>query len=107
MKDILQFYPEELKTELESIGEKKFHAEQIFTWLHVKRVTSFSEMTNLSKALREKLEENYHIPRLSVERHQKSALDATQKVLFQLEDGNFIEAVFMAYHHGNTICVST
>lgn len=69
MKDILGLLPEELNIEMESIGEKKFRAGQIFEWLQAKRVSTFSEMTNLSKELREKLSENFFIPRLSVERH--------------------------------------
>ena len=54
-KDIKSYTFDELKKEIESIGEKAFRAKQIYEWLHVKLVDSFEEMTNLSKSLREKL----------------------------------------------------
>ena len=56
-KDICSFTYEELKEEMASIGEKSFRAGQIYDWLHVKLCGSFAEMTNLSKSLREKLEQ--------------------------------------------------
>ena len=59
MKNIKDYDLEDLKQELESIGEKKFRAEQIFKWLYVDKVKSFDEMTNLSLELREKLKQNY------------------------------------------------
>ena len=61
-KDIRSYTLEELQQEMESIGEKAFRAKQIYEWLHVKLVDSFEEMTNLSKALRDKLESQYRIP---------------------------------------------
>ena len=60
-KDIRAYGYEELQKEMATIGEKAFRAKQIYEWLHVKLVDHFDEMTNLSKALREKLEENYEI----------------------------------------------
>lgn len=55
MKNIKDFNLIDLQSEMESIGEKKFRAEQIFKWLFVEKVKSFDEMTNLSLELREKL----------------------------------------------------
>ena len=65
-KDIRSYTLDELKKEIESIGEKAFRAKQVYEWLHVKLVDSFEEMTNLSKSLREKLEAQYEIPTVSM-----------------------------------------
>ncbi|MBQ5316370.1 MAG: 23S rRNA (adenine(2503)-C(2))-methyltransferase RlmN [Oscillospiraceae bacterium] len=105
--DILSMPFEELSDALGEIGEKKFRAGQIFTWLHEKKVRSFSDMTNLSLALREKLEEKYFIPQLRIVRKLESKKDPTIKYLYELPDGNHVETVFMEYNHGNSICVST
>ena len=64
-------------------------------------------MTNLSKALREKLAAECLITRPQVAQKQVSALDGTIKYLWRLEDGNCIETVLMRYHHGNTVCISS
>ena len=70
---------EELKMELEGLGEKSFRAKQLYEWLHVKLVDSFDEMTNISKALREKLEQQYQIPAVRMLERQESMLDGTNK----------------------------
>ena len=98
---------QEMQEYMESIGEKKFRAKQIYEWLHVKLVDHFDEMTNLSKALREKLEENYEILPVVMLERQISKIDGTNKFLFRLYDGNVVESVLMKYKHGNSICVST
>lgn len=96
----------ELETYLVQLGEPRFRAKQIFTWMH-KGVSSFDEMTNLSKPLRQKLREQCSLTVLTVERKQVSALDGTIKYLWRMEDGNCVETVLMRYKHGNTVCVST
>ena len=88
------------------LGEPKFRAKQIFVWMN-KGVTSFDEMTNISKALREKLKEQCTLTALRVERKQVSRLDGTIKYLWRLEDDNCVETVLMRYKHGNTVCVSS
>lgn len=88
------------------LGEPKFRAKQVFQWLH-RGVEHFDEMTNLSKALREKLKETCVITAPAVEQKQISKLDGTIKYLWRLADGNCIESVVMRYQHGNTICVSS
>ena len=106
-KDIRAYGYEELQKEMATIGEKAFRAKQIYEWLHVKLVDHFDEMTNLSKALREKLEENYEIfPVVMLER-QISQIDGTNKFLFRLYDGNVVESVLMKYKHGNSVCISS
>ena len=106
-KDICSFTYEELKEEMASIGEKSFRAGQIYDWLHVKLCGSFAEMTNLSKSLREKLEQEYEILPADMEERQISALDGTNKFLFRLYDGNMVESVLMKYKHGNSVCISS
>ena len=107
MTDIKSLTLSELTQEMESIGEKKFRAAQIYSWLHERLVDDFDEMTNLSKGLREKLKENYELPHLALVRVQTSKIDETSKFLFRLSDGNVIESVLMKYHHGNSVCISS
>lgn len=96
----------EIEDYLVRLGEPKFRAKQIFVWMN-KGVTSFDEMTNISKALREKLKEQCTLTALRVERKQVSRLDGTIKYLWRLEDDNCVETVLMRYKHGNTVCVSS
>lgn len=105
--NINEFTLEELGEYIDSLGEKKFHAKQIFKWLHRMHVVSFDEMTDISKSLREKLKENTYILSLEILQVQKSAKDGTHKFLIRLPDNNAIESVFMVYNYGNTLCVST
>ena len=106
-KDIRAYGYEELQKEMATIGEKAFRAKQIYEWLHVKLVDHFDEMTNLSKALREKLEENYEILPVVMLERQISQIDGTNKFLFRLYDGNVVESVLMKYKHGNSVCISS
>mgnify|MGYP005757035873 FL=1 len=106
MKNIKGYSLEELEQELIALGEKPYRAEQIFIWLYQEKVKSFEEMTNLSLALREKLEQNYTICNFQILKKQESS-DGTKKYLFDVLDGNAIETVLMQYHHGKTICVSS
>lgn len=96
----------ELEVYIESLNEKKYHAKQIFKWLHREAYVSFDDMTDISKSLRTKLKENTYISKLEIIKIQKSK-DGTHKFLIKLLDQNAIEAVFMKYNYGNTICVST
>jgi 23S rRNA (adenine2503-C2)-methyltransferase len=107
MININELTIEELEKYIEELGEKKFHAKQIFKWLHREKVDTFDQMTDISKSLREKLKENTYILRLTVLQAQTSKKDGTIKFLIELPDNCAIESVFMRYNHGNTICVST
>ena len=91
---------------LKEMGQPAFRAKQIYIWLH-KGVRSYDEMTNLPKALRETLAENYPINAPIVVRKQESQRDGTIKYLWQLSDGNCVETVLMRYNYGNTVCIST
>lgn len=107
MNDIKSLYLDELKKEVKAIGLPDFRALQIYKWLHEAGVSSFDEMTNISKSLREELNESYIIPALQIEDKFVSKLDGTVKYLFRLYDGEYVEAVVMKYKYGYTICIST
>ena len=96
----------ELTEAMRGLGEPAFRAKQVYTWLH-RGARSFDEMTNLSKALREKLAERYAVTVPLVARKQVSKKDGTIKYLWELSDGNCVETVLMRYHHGNTVCISS
>ena len=105
MTDIKSMTLEELTVWLKEWGEPSFRAKQIFRWLY-RGVTSFEEMTDLPKALREKLSAAAFLTPPTVARKQVSQLDGTIKYLWELSDGNCIETVLMRYQHGNTVCIS-
>ena len=106
MRDIKAMLPEEIAASLAEMGQPKYRAKQIFQWL-ARGVTSFDEMTNLSKDLRAALSERFFISKLEMLRKQVSAIDGTIKYLWQLGDGNAVETVVMHYKHGNTVCISS
>lgn len=106
MKDIKSMNLAELQQAMQALGEPSFRAKQIFVWLH-RGVTSFEEMTNLSKPLRQKLADSFQLTAPQVARKQVSQRDGTVKYLWRLADGNCVETVLMRYHHGNTVCISS
>ncbi|MEK4228684.1 23S rRNA (adenine(2503)-C(2))-methyltransferase RlmN [Solibacillus sp. FSL H8-0538] len=105
-ESIYSLRPDELQQWLKDNGEKAFRAGQIYEWLYEKRVKTFEEMSNLSKPLRDKLEENFALTTLSTIIKQESK-DGTIKFLFQLQDGYSIETVLMRHEYGNSVCVTT
>ena len=105
MLDIKSMTLEELTAWFKEQGEPAFRAKQVFRWLY-RGVTSFEEMSDLSKALRQKLSDTCILTAPKVARKQVSALDGTIKYLWELADGNCIETVLMRYKHGNTVCIS-
>ncbi|MBQ7954271.1 MAG: 23S rRNA (adenine(2503)-C(2))-methyltransferase RlmN [Lachnospiraceae bacterium] len=106
-KDIKSMTYDQVVSEMEEMGEKKFRANQIYDWMHVKLARNFEEMTNLSAALREKLAEKYEYTNLKALQVQESKIDGTKKFLFELSDGNVVESVWMKYKHGNSVCISS
>ncbi|WCL56159.1 23S rRNA (adenine(2503)-C(2))-methyltransferase RlmN [Bacillus safensis] len=106
MPSIYSFEIHEMKEWLKEQGEKPFRAAQIFEWLYEKRVTSFDDMSNLSKDLREKLKVQFAITTLKTVIKQTSQ-DGTIKFLFELHDGYTIETVLMRHEYGNSVCVTT
>ena len=98
----------ELENFIKELGEPKFRAKQVFQWLYKDGgVTDWDQMTNVPKALREKLGKEASLGILKPLQVHKSKLDGTRKYLFELKDGNAIESVFMKYKYGNSICVSS
>lgn len=97
--------------ELEDIflenGYQKFRAKQVFRQIHVNKVNDFSQMTDLSKDMRESLVGEFEIDKVSLLKTFESKVDSTKKYLFELKDGNIIEAVFMDYKDRKTICISS
>lgn len=106
-RDLKSMNFEQVKEVMEELGEKAFRAKQIYEWMHTKLVDSFDEMTNLSKALRDKLSENFELTSLRVVDKRESAKDGTCKFLFELSDNRVIESVLMKYKHGNSVCISS
>lgn len=90
-----------------SLGEKAFRGKQLFEWLYQKRAASIDEMTNLSKAFREKLKTDHTIDRGEIILTQRDPVDGTRKFLIRFADGECIETVLMRYEHGLSLCVSS
>jgi 23S rRNA (adenine2503-C2)-methyltransferase len=104
----------ELEQFVESLGEKKYRARQIFTWLYGKRARSFEEMSDISKKFRFMLSETATIENLELVTKQVSSLDETTKFLFKLSDGLIIESVLIPAEEASptagkrlTLCIST
>ncbi len=91
---------------IESIGEKKFRAKQIFKWIH-SGTESFDDMTNISNELKIRLKAGSYIENIEPVEILKSKVDRTRKYLFKLADDHIIESVFMKYKHGNSVCISS
>ena len=105
--DIKSMTLSELTEWMESLGEPKYRARQLYRWMHEKLADGFDEMTDLPGALREKLKASCEISRLELAETKKSKRDGTEKYLFRLFDGNVIESVRMKYRHGNSVCISS
>jgi len=98
--------PEELAEYFKSTGEQSFRAQQVFSWLH-NGMTAFSDMTNLSLNLRNKLDNDFYITEPVLADKLVSKIDGTVKYLLLLKDSEPVECVLMEHTHGNTLCIST
>ena len=105
--DIRSLTYEELSEKLSELNLPKFRTAQIYSWLYEKGVTSFDEMTNLSKDLRAVLSENFEIKNCRIDLKQVSKIDGTVKYLYELDEGEFVECVVMKYKYGYSVCIST
>ncbi|MCO4293134.1 23S rRNA (adenine(2503)-C(2))-methyltransferase RlmN [Solitalea sp. MAHUQ-68] len=105
-KDIRAYSHEDLKKLFSEMGEQAFRAKQVYEWLWKKSAWSFEEMTNLSKDLREKLNQNFTINAVTIHKQQISS-DRTIKNTFSLYDGNIIEGVLIPTEDRMTACVSS
>ncbi|MCR4806384.1 MAG: 23S rRNA (adenine(2503)-C(2))-methyltransferase RlmN [Lachnospiraceae bacterium] len=106
-KDLRSIEYGEMQKVIEDLSEKRFRADQVYEWLHKKQADSYDDMTNVPASLKGKLKELYDLYPVKIARMQESSLDGTRKYLFELNDGNLIESVFMKYEHGNSVCIST
>lgn len=107
LSDIRSLSYEELYNEITALGFPKFRVNQIYSWIHEKCVNSFSEMTNISKDMRRKLEEHFTLSNCQINTKLVSKLDDTVKYLFTLSDGEYVECVLMKYKYGYSVCIST
>ncbi len=105
MENILGLTIKNLETYLESNNEKKYIATILYEWIYKKQVLKFADMTNISKSLREKLDDTFSLETLEVK--SRLATKDTIKYLFKLTDGALIETVLMMHNYGNSICVSS
>ena len=105
--DLKSLTLEELQNRITKLGEKPFRAKQLYQWFHEKLAANYEEMSNLPKNFREKLEKEEQTVNLTLVQVQESSIDGTRKYLFGLPDGNVVESVWMKYHHGNSVCISS
>ena len=105
MNNIYGLTLEDLENYFIEIGSKKFHADQLFSWLYEKRIKSYEEVTNIKKELLERVSKDYSIDRLKIVSVEKDK--DVCKYLFELFDGEHIEAVLMRHDYGNSVCVSS
>lgn len=107
MMDLKSMTLQELTEYMNQMKEKSFRAAQLYQWFHVKLAASYEDMTNLSADLREQLRKEAPNLTLKMIQYQESAIDGTRKYLFGLSDGHVVESVWMKYHHGNSVCISS
>lgn len=106
MKDLIGLSKEELQNEVAAIGEKPFRAKQLWQWIYFHGETDFTKMSNFSKPLREKLQQNYFISRPKIVTEQQSS-DGTHKWLLEFSDGERIETVYIPEEDRGAVCIST
>lgn len=106
MKNIRQLELGDIEALMNDWGEPKFRAKQIYEWLWQKFAGSIDDMTNLSKSLREKLSNEYYIPKVQVD-HSQFSNDGTIKNRLKLHDGHYIESVLIPTEKRMTVCVSS
>lgn len=106
-EDLKSLTYEELENVILELGQKKFRALQVYQWLHQKLAASYEDMSNVPKDLKNLLRNKYNYTSLKMANMQESKEDGTRKYLFELYDGNMVETVFMRYHHGNSVCISS
>ena len=105
MKNIYGLTIEELEKVFIDLGSKKFHADQMFSWLYEKDIDSYDEVTNIKKELLAEISKVYSIKKLKIVRVERDV--DVSKYLFELADGEHIEAVLMRHDYGNSVCVSS
>ncbi len=107
IRDLRSYTYDELAAVAEEAGARPFAAGQVFGWLHDKKVSDISQMTNVSKSVREYLAKNHPICTVTRKHVLTSDIDGTKKYIHELFDGNIIETVLLRYDYGNTVCISS
>ena len=106
-RDLKSMTIEEMTALMKELGFPAFRARQLYRWIHVSLVRDYSEMTNIPKAMAQKLSEEYPLTAVRMIDRQVSKLDGTQKFLFAMGDDSLVESVFMRYKFGNSVCISS
>lgn len=106
MKNLRHSSLEDLQALMKEMGESAFRAKQVYEWIWQKHAGNIAEMSNLSKSLRERLSEQYEIPKVKVH-HSQFSSDGTIKNRLQLHDGHFVESVLIPTEKRLTVCVSS
>ena len=104
--NILSLTLSELEDEFLRLDIKKYHAKQVFIWIHNRLEFSFFNMTDIKKETQQILDEKFYFCPPKTRKRQQST-DGTVKSLFEFSDGSLAETVLMKYEHGMSICVST
>jgi 23S rRNA (adenine2503-C2)-methyltransferase len=105
-KNLTHFTKKELEDELLKLGEKPFRSKQIWNWIYARGVKSFAEMTNISKEMQKKLDENFSLDRPEISKDLTS-FDGTRKWLVKFSDGREVEAVYIPEESRATLCISS
>ncbi len=105
--DLMHYNKDELRELILSYGEKSFRADQIYEWIHKKLVSDYSEMTNISNKLKEKLEKSHTICPMRIKDKLVSKKDGTVKYIMETISGSIIESVAMQYSYGMSVCISS
>ena len=106
-RDLKSMTAAELAEVMKENGFPAFRAKQLYRWMHVSLARDYSEMTNIPKAMAEKLEAEYPLTAVRLIDRQVSKIDGTQKYLFAMKDDSLVESVFMRYKFGNSVCISS
>ncbi len=105
MKNLISLNMEQLEDYFLKLGEKKYKATQIFEWLYIHKEKDIDHFTNLKKDLRDTLKKDFNLDFIKIKRKEEGPL--VKKYLFELKDGNYVEAVLMEHDYGKSVCVSS
>lgn len=105
MKNIFSYTIDKLEDYFLNIGEKKFKATQVFEWLYIKKEYDGDNFSNLKKEVRDQIKRDFSFEFIKIKRKEEDEL--VKKYLFELSDGNYVEAVLMIHDYGLSVCVSS
>lgn len=107
LENILNLTPEELKAKFKALGVEAYRADQVLNWIYEKGVYNFEQMSNLSEALKTKLKSAFVIAIPKIAEKEKSSNDQSIKLLLELPNKDFVEAVYMSKDNRQTVCISS